>query len=148
MPKKSSLEKKKEIAAIIPDAKSSKNFDANLREPEPEPEPDSESSSSDSDEPVLKPVKVKLQEVKPKKVLTEKQKQAFEKARLVRSENIKARKEIKEKEDAKIQKLLDEKKAKKEAKLKKKQDLELKKIETSSDESSDDEVVVKKKKKI
>lgn len=145
MPKKSSLEKIKEII------------------PEPvivQSESESESSVS-SVEPILKPVKKTKKVVepathcvsqqasnpnKPKRELTEKQKESFAKARLVRAENIKARKEIKEKEDSKIQTLLNEKKAKKEAKLKKKQELELKKVDTSSDESSEEEIVVKKKK--
>ena len=102
-----------------------------------EPESDSSSSSSDSHDVIEKP----------KRQLTEKQKEAFEKARIKRQENIAFRKAEKEKQLAEYNKLLDAKKAKKEAKLKKKQELELKKADTDSDSSESIVLVSKKKKK-
>jgi hypothetical protein len=101
-------------------------------------EPESDTSSSSSSPDVIE---------KPKRQLTEKQKEAFEKAKLKRQENILFRKAEKEKQQAEYNKLLDAKKAKKEAKLKKKQDLELKKADTDSDSSESIVLISKKKKK-
>lgn len=84
---------------------------------------------------------------KPKKVLSEKQKEAFEKARLKRQENIQTRKMLKEKEDKEFQKLKDEKQNKKVLKEQKKKDLELKKIELDNPSDSEESVIVVKKKK-
>ena len=86
---------------------------------------------------------------KPKKVLSEKQKLAFEKARLKRQENIQTIKLVKEKEDKEFQKMKDEKLMKKELKDKKKKDLEIKKLELENDSSDSEQsiVIVKKKKK-
>ena len=102
-------------------------------------ETDSESSGvSDTSAPIVIE--------KPKKQMSLKQKEAFEKARLKRQENIEFRKQEKEKKAAEYTKLIDEKKQKKELKIKKKQDLELRKIDTDS-ESSEEIVVVKKTKR-
>jgi hypothetical protein len=76
---------------------------------------------------------------------TEKQLESFKKALEIKKQNAILRKQIKEKEQAQIQKLIDEKKAKKEKKEAKRRELELKKYETES--SSEEEIIVKKKKK-
>ncbi len=85
---------------------------------------------------------------KPKRnyVMTDARKQAFEKAKQKRAENIALRKQLKEKETAEFEKLLQMKQEKKAKKELKKKEMELKKYETSSSES-EEEVIVKKKKK-
>ena len=100
---------------------------------------DSESSSSSGGE-------VEIIE-KPKRktnyTMTDKRKEAFEKARLVRAANIAARKAEKDKETEKYNKYKDELKQKKEQKKIKKQEQELKQFESSSEE----EIIVKKRAK-
>jgi hypothetical protein len=93
-------------------------------------------SSSESEEEV-KPVKAK-------RVQSQAQKDAFEKARIKRAEQIAIRKEVKDKEDAKFNEYKNSMKIKKDAKALKKKEAELKQYESSSDESV---VIVKKKKK-
>ena len=82
--------------------------------------------------------------VKTKRVQSQAQKDAFEKARIKRAEQIAIRKEAKDKEDAKFNEYKNTMKSKKDAKILKKKEAELKQYESSSDESV---IVVKKKKK-
>ena len=93
-------------------------------------------SSSESEEEV-KPIKAK-------RVQSQAQKDAFERARIKRAEQIAIRKELKDKEDAKFNEYKNTMKSKKDAKILKKQAAELKQYDSSSDESV---IVVKKKKK-
>jgi hypothetical protein len=87
-------------------------------------------------------------EDKPKKkayVLTEGRKQAFEKARMKRAENVEFRKQQKEKEDTAYNAFLDKKKLKKQKSVDKKKALEIKKldVESSSEDETTDEKPVK-----
>lgn len=82
---------------------------------------------------------------KQKRLKSDAQVKAFEKARLKRAENILKRQEEREKEKEDFDKLKEMKKKIKELKLKKTREKELKEIDDDDDPiSSDDEVVVKK----
>ena len=83
---------------------------------------------------------------KQKRPKTDAQIKAFEKARLVRAENILRRQEEREKEKDDFDKLKQMKKQIKELKVKKEREKELKQIHDDNDDdvSSDDEIVVKK----
>jgi hypothetical protein len=92
-------------------------------------------SSSESEEEV-KPIKAK-------RVQSQAQKDAFERARVKRAEQIAIRKEVKDKEDLKFNEYKNAMKLKKDAKVLKKKEAELKEYDSSSEESV---IVVKKKK--
>ena len=96
----------------------------------------SSSESEEEDKPIT--------QVKTKRVQSQAQKDAFEKARIKRAEQIAIRKEAKDKEDAKFNEYKNTMKSKKDAKILKKKEAELKQYESSSDESV---IIVKKKKK-
>jgi hypothetical protein len=91
---------------------------------------------------------------KQKRSKTDAQVKAFEKARLVRAENILKRQEEKQKEKEDFDKLKEMKKKIKELKLKKTREKELKELDDDNDDnhsiSSEEEIVVKKvvKKKV
>ena len=93
---------------------------------------------SDTDEKTLE---------KQKRPKTDAQVKAFEKARLVRAENILKRQEERQKEKEDFNKLKEMKKQIKELKLKKTREKELKEIDDDNDDDpsdSDDEIIVKK----
>ena len=96
-------------------------------------------SSSDSNDEVIK-------EKKPRKpfVMTEARKQAFEKARQKRDENLRLKKELRDRENEHIQLLKDKAKNKKEKKLNK-LEKEIKAMSSES-ESEEEQIIVKKKK--
>jgi len=107
-------------------------------------ESESESGSSSSEEHIAKPQR--LEKPKRQYVVTEARKQAFEKAKQKRAENIALRKQLKEKEQEEFNKMKEMKLKKKQTKEAKKKLLELQALETSS-ESEAEQVIVKKKKK-
>jgi hypothetical protein len=117
----------------------------------------SDSGSSSGEEVLIMPKKIKLEKSKKKPieniietkkerkpyVMTEARKQAFDKAKQIRDENIKLNKTLKEKEEQIIKELKDKAKNKKIKKISK---LETQ-INNISDSDFDEEVIIKKKKK-
>lgn len=115
-----------------------------IQQQESSSESESESGSSSSEEHIAKPQR--LEKPKRQYVVTEARKQAFEKAKQKRAENIALRKQMKEKEQEEFNKMKEMKLKKKQTKEAKKKLLELQALETSS-ESEAEQVIVKKKKK-
>ena len=124
---------------------------ADLQEVEPLEESDNESSDDEiqATPQVKEKQKAKAERKKAEYVLTDARKQQFEKARLVRAENIANKKKIKDEENAKIKLEMEKKILKKAEKLNKKIDKKKQILDeiVSSDSEEDSEVIVKRIKK-